>query len=104
MKMLIVITLAAVMFSAPMAARANDACTNISEMAASVMLAHQNGVPMSTSVEIANSTGVEAVSELAMSMIMEAYGSSRWHTEKSKMRAVSDFRDKWHMACLKSSM
>lgn len=101
---LIGITMAAALVFTPAAVKAESTCDNIASLAASVMEAHQSAVPLSEVMKMIGNKEHAAAKELATEMAMSAYSETRWHTEYSKMRSVSDFRDKWHMACLKSSM
>lgn len=104
MKSVVGITLAAAMTVTTMGVKADSACDNIASLAASVMDAHQSAVSLSAVMKMIEKKEHAAAKEVATEMAMSAHSETRWHTEHSKMRAVSDFRDKWHMACLNSSM
>ena len=98
------IILMAAMAVSPLSSKANELCDHMATLATSIMTAHQSSVPLSTAMGIALKGGDEQVNKVTKQIVMDAYGSPRFHTDKAKMRAVSDFRDKRHLACLKAFM
>lgn len=95
-KSLISITM---LLSATAGAASDDHCTNIAMLAESVMDSHQAGVSISEVLGSAKEAGIEGIIQ---PMVIEAYDSPRFSTEPMKKKKVGEFRDKWHLRCLKT--
>jgi hypothetical protein len=103
MKNLLPLTLALAIISSPLLAQepaeepvGNDAyCGMISKLSEQIMSSRQKGVSLSTALGIAKS-------DLIRMIVMDAWESPRYSSETVSQREIDDFRDKWHLLCLKS--
>lgn len=75
-------------------------CTQMADLARTIMEARQSGVPMEKSVEIAQ--GVEVMRDLALLMVEEAYDRPRWHSDSMQKREIQDFGETFYKACYNS--
>ena len=93
----IVITLAML---ASFSASAADprVCAALATYANNVAVAHQAGVPLAKTIEIARASGLE---EILMPVITRAYSAPRYTTEEVKQREIARFRDAEHLRCIK---
>ena len=82
---------------------ADDVCAPIEGSARATMEARQSGVPLSTSIGIANNSGgTKNTKELLTAMVLEAYEQPRYSTERMQQRSVRAFTDDWYLQCLKA--
>lgn len=84
--------------------RTKDFCRAFSNTAEAAMYARQNGTAMSTLMDHLKGGGPlknEIVKSLVEDVVMEAYSSPRHTSENTKHKAIQDFRDSWHLKCLK---
>lgn len=91
----------AIGLASPVAAQTNpapDTCAQFGEMAHSMMLARQNGVPMSTLMAVTPQVD-PALTTLVQSLIAAAYAIPRFSTEEYRQRAATDFRNEVERAC-----
>jgi hypothetical protein len=103
MKNLLPLTLALAIISSPLLAQepaeepvANDAyCEMISKLSEQIMSSRQKGVSLSTVLGIAKS-------DMVRTIVMDAWETPRFFMESLSQREIDDFRDKWHLLCLKS--
>ena len=91
--------LSLVVLLAPLAAHAGegseDICAAYAEYAETAESAHQYGVALSTSLESAGgNSSLRAI-------VIAAYSVPRLTSDWGQKRAISDFRDSVHLACLK---
>ncbi len=70
-------------------------CEGIADLAGAVMSARQAGVSLSRSLELVEGNDAMKI------MVINAYEMSRMHTEEFQQRMVEDYRNLWHLACLK---
>ena len=71
-------------------------CEAVAGQAELVMKARQVGVSLSEALEAVGDN------EMGRVMVINAYELSRMHTEEYQQRMISDYRNLWHLACLKS--
>lgn len=74
-------------------------CLTYSQLAESIMQARQEGVPMSTVMEILLPIG----GKLAPAMVTLAYEEPRWGSEDLQQMAIANFRDENYLACFRAS-
>ena len=99
------LTIAATLIAASYAPHsiAEDVCAPIEGSARVTMESRQAGVPLSTSIRIANDSAVrQSTKDLLTAMVREAYEQPRYSTERMQERAIRDFTDDWYMQCLKA--
>ena len=79
--------------------QANDwraLCGDISGLASQVMKSRQSGIPMSAMIQ---ATQGDSMME---NMIISAFETPRYSSEKVKKRTIEDFRDKIYLECIKA--
>jgi hypothetical protein len=84
----------------PIAAQSNqdiEACAAYGGVAAGIMTHRQNGTPISTVLSVVSDDDSDT-----KQMIMEAFDSTRFHSEARKKRAVDDFRNDIEFRCLRT--
>ena len=88
-------TLLIISMSLPVAASEKmDLCLNLEVSANKIMTMRQNGVAMS---KLAKAIGDN---KLGISILKEAYGVSKKHSDNAKLNAISDFADKTMIGCI----
>ena len=103
MKKLILATVLSVASVAAVADSRSELCGAIAGYAEGVMIAHQNGVPLATSLSTTEGEMAESpLLDFYKAIVLEAYGKPRFLVQENKDRASDDFRDKIHLLCLKS--
>lgn len=60
-----------------------------------IMKAHQKGMAMGEVIAIMDG-------ENDLEIIKSAYSEPRFSTERNKANAVAEFRDRWHLMCLRA--
>jgi hypothetical protein len=70
-----------------------DVCAELAELARDVMELRQDGVPLSQLMKIAESE------EILRLLALDAYRKSRFGSKEYRDLAVTDFSDKWALAC-----
>lgn len=75
----------------------SEQCESTSDFAESAMRGRQNGVAISKALAI-----VENI-DYYERIVKEAYEHPRIHSEAAKKEMIEDFRDSWHLKCLKST-
>ena len=83
--------------------QASEMCTALHGLGDQMMYARQEGVSMVQSFEIIedNLKTVPELLTVARLMVKDAYGVSRYSSEKFKKEAQSEFANKWMLLCLK---
>ena len=76
----------------PVAAVENATCTLVSMQAEAIMLAHQQGVPMSVVMD-------SAPDELHKRIAILAYETPRYMSEEMQQKMAAEFRDEWYLRC-----
>lgn len=77
-------------------------CDMYGGVAASTMSARQAGVSLSDMMKTSDSQS-PGLSEISRHMIIEAYDEPEYSSELVKQRVIADFRDRWHLRCLKDT-
>lgn len=75
----------------------NDFCGNIYGIAKCTMELRQLGESMPNQMKDAKG------SKVLEAMVIEAYESPRFSTEKNQKREVDEFADKWYLTCVKET-
>lgn len=73
----------------------DDYCEKISEISEAIMESRQRGVSLS------NALGTSPL-DIVRTIVLDAWESPRYSTESVVQREVDDFRDQWHLVCLKA--
>ena len=73
-------------------------CTAIGEAAETVMTTRQNGVPLSQVLEAATQPDMPS---FAPTMVLQAYDKPLFNTEQYRLKAISEYKEVWEMACYK---
>lgn len=96
MKMLTMLLLASV--SSTPSSKELRLCDNITTLSETVMIARQEGIPMSYFVDLVSGYS-EETRTLVLDVVKDAYDRPRWHTDERKFREVEDFRDQVYNEC-----
>ena len=73
-----------------------EICQSYSTYAETVMEGRQLGVDMASAYEMVKDE------KLLSTILMSAYDSPRYSTQVVKDNAISDFKNKWFLACIQS--
>jgi hypothetical protein len=78
-------------------------CKSHSYLAGEVMTSRQSGQQMATVIDIVKAeAGNSRAVQIAQLIVVDAYESPRFSTEKYKARAISEFKNKWYLWCFKA--
>lgn len=77
--------------------QSQDTCGKVGMVASKVMIARQSGKPMSVLYSAADN-------KFAKAMIIDAWESPHYITDKVKREEIGDFRDKYYLACVKAGL
>jgi len=89
--------LAALILTFATTAHAEQAsCDQIAELAENIMQARQSGVSMAKSMSVTDGL------KLVETMVIMAYETTRYSTERNQKREAQDFRDFWYLTCYQS--
>lgn len=69
-------------------------CDAVHEIATNVMSARQNGVSVRRAMEV---MGGKAIGR---DIVLDAYKETRWNSESTKERAVSEFANDYYLECV----
>lgn len=102
MKNLLPLTLALTILALPLKAEEtldkDSQCAKLSELSGVIMEARQAGVPLSNALDM-----VRNYNDFIRLIVLDAWESPRYGSTYGAMqREVDDFRDRWHVACLRS--
>lgn len=75
-------------------------CADISELAANIMESRQSGTAMADMMTLADGAG--SASDLIEAMVVSAYEMPRFQTPTHQRRQVAEYRDAWHLRCVKA--
>ena len=95
MKTIFAAVAVSLMMSPAVAATAEDNCATVGGFATTAMSARQNGVPLSTVLEITSG------SPLARTIVLEAYSGPKFNSEKNKTDSITEFGNMIMLTCLK---
>ena len=93
MKQLLLITLLSFSANAKITEEEMKYCAQLEKAAGLTMQARQNGDSMRELIEKAGE------SKVLVSLIRDAYNTTRYHTESSKKRAIESFKNDTYMLC-----
>ncbi|MFT7860439.1 MAG: hypothetical protein ABXS93_05845 [Sulfurimonas sp.] len=77
-------------------------CSTLSGISEMIMKSRQNGVDMEKLMEINTKLVKDGNPDIAF-MIIEAYETPRFNTEKVKIQTISDFKNKQYLGCIKAA-
>jgi hypothetical protein len=75
-------------------------CHDFSVIAGGAMLNHQTRVPLEKSLKLAESDQ-PSIRPIVEGIIMNAYATPRFETERNRANAISDYRDSIMLRCLR---
>lgn len=79
----------------------DELCAVIGSIAESIMVERQADTPLSSMMATLRvQPGI--YTRMMRAMIMDAYGEPGAATERSQVRAVAEFRNKWELECYKT--
>ena len=93
MKKIVLIVATLCLFSASAVADPN--CVKLSGLAETIMELRQAGAPAEGIIQ---ATDNSALTEM---LVISAYSEPRYTTYEYKKSAISDFKNKWYISCLK---
>ena len=73
----------------------DEMCDGLSSLSEKIMEARQAGVSLSNALGIVQT-------EATRMIVMDAWESPRYSTESIIQREIEDFRDRWHLTCLRA--
>ena len=82
--------------SMPATAQVSEFCKSIAEISETIMQKRQEGVKMIDMLELVK--GNKAVETI----VLDAYEVPKFSVDKNKRSTVSNFSDRWLMACIKN--
>lgn len=74
----------------------DGACDAVHEIASNVMSARQNGVSVRRAMELMGGT------QIGTDIVLDAYKETRWNSESSKERAVTEFANDYYLECVEA--
>ena len=77
-----------------------DPCSDMGELAETIMRLRQDGVALSSMLATLTKMDLES-EDFLRDMTIEAFEETRWRTNESKHRAVQEFRERWELSCYK---
>lgn len=77
-------------------------CESAGLLAESIMEVRQAGGSLSSMMEPSDSQS-PGFREIHRAMIIEAYDEPGYSSESVRQRVIADFRDRWHLLCLKDT-
>ncbi len=82
----------------------HEECTRVHDTALVVMKMRQDGIPIKKQMDVVEKTGgiSNKGSGVLVEMIVEAYETDQFQTEKYKNTSATEFANKWYLACVKS--
>ena len=86
----------AIALAAPFAYADQSKCQKIGQLSSKIMESRQRGAPMSDLMQIAGD------SELMQQIVIDAYETPRFSSDKYQENAIKDFRSEWELACYKA--
>ena len=92
--------------TAPAIAQDDDYCRRFARLAGSVMDARQSGADISEMLDHASEYAETnpRIVELNRVLVLTAFETPRFRTEKNQKRAISEFRNAMHLNCLKDNL
>ena len=75
-------------------------CSRAAKVAEHLMMARQRGVSLEDALEALSSYPASA-HKFVRALVMDAYSVPRFNSPEYQQRAIGEFRDEAHLACLK---
>jgi len=98
MKKIVIVMVAAMLLVSVSTVRGDDdwqeTCKNLATLAENIMKHRQDGTSMPVVMELVGDL------EIAQTLVMDAYRSPRFSTERMKKEAINDFRDRAYLMCV----
>lgn len=94
------ISIASLYAPAATAASVEETCNNVAYMAERIMAARQKGVAFGDAYGMTNKPEYSTIRQLAQAVVVHAFKEPRFDTDEYQQRAISDFRDEYHVACI----
>ena len=90
-------------FAACAAAEASkfDNCNKVAQLSESIMSARQKGVPAERAYMVFSKEENPTARDAYMALVTQAYEVPRFQTDENKRNAVSDFKDKTLVSCMR---
>ncbi|MCP3909128.1 MAG: hypothetical protein GY712_14060 [Oceanicoccus sp.] len=82
--------------SMPATAQVSEFCKSIADMAETIMEKRQDGVKMIDMLNLVKDN------KLIETIVLDAYDFPKFSINENKQEMVSDFSDRWLMACIKN--
>ena len=82
--------------SMPATAQVSEFCKSITDISETIMEKRQDGVKMIDMLNLVKDNGV------VKDIVLDAYDFPKFSTDENKREMVSDFSDRWLMACIKN--
>ena len=82
--------------SMPVTAQVSGFCKSIADISETIMEKRQEGVKMIDMLELAKDN------KAVESIVLDAYDFPKFSLDENKREMVSDFSDRWLMACIKN--
>lgn len=103
MKKLLTFTLVLTIISSPLMAQESgeeklendNYCETVSNLSENIMKSRQRGASLSDAL------GISPL-EIVRTIVLDAWETPRYSMESLSQREIDDFRDKWHLLCLKA--
>ena len=92
----------AIWFFAIPAHAEDDVCRSVAGLAEKVMVARQAGVKLSVLLQELETTPVDNTTPVIREVILGAYEKPRFTTEAYVKRAIEEYRNTWHVNCLRA--
>ncbi len=100
-KQLVLILIAFSSYTFSISEEAMEMCSSFKGMAEAIMTNRQDNLDMSKMIEVLMEQD-EAIHEIGMAMIVDAYELPSYSSESNKKEAVSEFSNKVYLECFKS--
>ena len=82
--------------SMPATAQVSEFCKSIADISETIMEKRQEGVKMIDMLELVKDN------KAVESIVLDAYDFPKFSVDENKREMVSDFSDRWLMACIKN--
>ena len=88
----------------PFSANAAIACEDVASLAKTIMNVRQDGVSMAKLLGAINNSDDEPVRDIGKAILMDAFEVPHYNGSELKKKEISDFENKWMLACLKNRL
>ena len=97
-KLILAATLTVASLSAN-AAKQDEYCSSMYDLAETIMNARQNGLPMPKMRELVKNTGDKSMIKIGNSLIEWAYSEPKYHSEEMQKHSTNKFAEEAYYAC-----